>query len=71
MAFEEGFYDCSGDVYCSRDSQDPRGYRMDRLGLLGDQRIQHVFKARGGSIDVSYPHVGMDSIWLSDSPNWV
>jgi len=39
--------------------------------LSGDQRIQHVFKARGGSIDVSYPHVGMDSIWLSDSPNWV
>ena len=28
--------------------------------LSGDKRIQHVFKARGGSIDVSYPHVGMD-----------
>jgi len=39
--------------------------------LSGDQRIQHEFKARGGSIDASYPHVGMDSIWLSDSPNWV
>ena len=39
--------------------------------LLGDQWIQHVFKARRGSIDVSYPHVGMDIIWLSDSPNWV
>jgi len=30
--------------------------------LSDDQRIQHVFKAREGSIDVSYPHVGMDSI---------
>jgi len=39
--------------------------------LSGDQQIQHVFKAREASIDVSYPHVGMDSIWLSDSPNWV
>jgi len=39
--------------------------------LSGDQRIQHVLKVHGGSIDVSYPHVGMDSIWLSDSPNWV
>jgi len=38
--------------------------------LSGDQRIQHVFKAQRGSIDESYPHVGMDSIWLSDSPNW-
>ena len=28
--------------------------------LSGDQRIQHVFKACGGSIDVSYPHMGMD-----------
>jgi hypothetical protein len=28
--------------------------------LSGDQRIQHVFKAQRGSIDVSYPHVGMD-----------
>ena len=37
----------------------------------GDQRIQHVFKPRGGSIDVSYPHVAIDCIWLSDSPNWV
>jgi len=39
--------------------------------LSGDERIQHVFKVRGGSIDVSYPHAGMDSIWLSDNPNWV
>jgi len=39
--------------------------------LSGDQRIQHVFEACGDSIDVSYPHVGMDVIWLSDSPNWV
>jgi len=39
--------------------------------LSGDQRIQHVFKARRGSIDVSYPPVGLDVIWLSDSPNWV
>jgi hypothetical protein len=39
--------------------------------LSADQRIQHVFKARGGSIDVSYPQVGKDSIWLSDSHNWV
>lgn len=22
-------------------------------------------------IDVSYPHMGMDDIWSSDSPNWV
>jgi len=28
--------------------------------LSGDQRIQHIFKAQRGSIDVSYPHVGMD-----------
>jgi hypothetical protein len=28
--------------------------------LSGDQRIPHVFKSRGGSIDVSYPHMGMD-----------
>jgi len=28
--------------------------------LSGDQRIHHVFKAQRGSIDVSYPHVGMD-----------
>jgi len=39
--------------------------------LSGDQQIQHVFKVHGGSIDVSYLHVGMDGIWLSDSPNWV
>jgi hypothetical protein len=39
--------------------------------LSGDRRIPYVFNARGDSIDVSYPHVGMDSIWLSDSPNWV
>jgi hypothetical protein len=25
----------------------------------------------GDSIDVSYPHVGMDITSLSDSPNWV
>jgi len=28
--------------------------------LPGDQRIYHVFKVNGGSIDVLYPHVGMD-----------
>jgi len=39
--------------------------------LSGDRRIQPVLKARGGSIDVSYPHVGMDGIWMSDSPNWM
>jgi len=39
--------------------------------LSGDQRIPHVFKARRGSIDVSYPHMEMDGIWLSESPNWV
>ena len=30
--------------------------------LSGDRRIQHVFEARGGFIDVSYPNVGMDGI---------
>jgi len=30
--------------------------------LSGNQRFPHVFKAQRGSIDVSYPHVGMDSI---------
>jgi len=55
---------------CSRDSQDPWGYRMDRVGTLR-RRIQHEFKARGGSIDMLYPHMGMDGIWLSDSPIWV
>ena len=39
--------------------------------LTRDLRIAYVFNARGGLNDVSYPHVGMDSIWLSDSPNWV
>jgi len=39
--------------------------------LSGDQRLHHVFKAHRGSIDVSYPHVGMECIWLSESPNWV
>ena len=39
--------------------------------LPGEQRIPYVLNARGDSIDVSYPHVGMDSIWLSDRPNWV
>jgi len=38
--------------------------------LSGDQN-PHVFKAQRGSFDVSYPHVGMDVISLSDSPNWV
>ena len=28
--------------------------------LSGDQWIQHVFKVEGGSIDMSYPHMGMD-----------
>jgi hypothetical protein len=37
--------------------------------LPGDQRIQHVFNARRGSIDGLYPHMGMDVIWLADSPN--
>jgi len=37
----------------------------------GDQRIQHVFKARRGSIDVSYPKEGIYVIWMSDSPIWV
>jgi hypothetical protein len=32
-----------------------------------DQQIKHVSKARGDSIDVSYPYLGMDRIWLSDS----
>jgi len=35
--------------------------------LSGDQRIQHVFRAQRDSIDVSFPHAGMDSIWLSES----
>jgi len=39
--------------------------------LSGHERIEHEFKAHRGSIDVSYPQVGMDSIWLSDSPDWV
>jgi len=39
--------------------------------LSGDQRIQHVLMAHGGSIEVSYPYIGMDDIWLSDSTNWV
>jgi hypothetical protein len=30
--------------------------------LVGDRRIKHVFKAHGGSIDVSYPNMGMDVI---------
>jgi hypothetical protein len=30
--------------------------------LVGDRRIQHVFKAHGGSINVSYPNIGMDVI---------
>ena len=38
--------------------------------LSGDQRIQHGFQAWGDSIDVSYPYVRMNSIWLSDSSNW-
>jgi len=29
-------------------------------GHSGDQPIPYVFNARRGSIDVSYPHVGMD-----------
>jgi hypothetical protein len=28
--------------------------------LSGDQRIPHVFKAQRGSIELSYPHMGMD-----------
>ena len=59
-------------ILCSRDSEingATGGWTV--WALSRDQLIQHVFKARGGSIDVSYPHVGMDCIWLSDSPNWV
>jgi hypothetical protein len=30
-----------------------------------------MYLRREDSIDVLYPHVGMDLIYLSDSPNWV
>jgi len=40
-------------------------------GLLGGQRIQNVFKACGGLIDVLYPNMEMDVVWLSDSLNRV
>ena len=73
MAYEEGFGIAIAIFICSRDSEDPRGYRrMDRLGTLRRPAdLACISKAQRGSIDVSYPHVGLDSIWFSDSPNWV
>ena len=39
--------------------------------LSADQQIHHVVNVCRGLIDVSYPHGGMDVIWLSDCPNLV
>ena len=73
MAYEEGFQEFNGDdFYLKPGFSESTGLPEDgRSGHSGDQRIQHVFKVRGCSIDVLYPLAGMDSIWLSDSPNGV
>jgi hypothetical protein len=71
MAYEEGFQEYNGDgcyfVAGILRIHGATGWTV--WALSGEHGIQHLFKARGGSIDVSYPHAGMDSIWLSDSPN--
>jgi hypothetical protein len=66
MAYEEGFRNTMEMISISivvrilRTHRTTRGWTV--WALLGDQRIQHVFKARGGSIDESYSNMGMDDI---------
>jgi len=38
----------------------PSGHSQETSGFS-------MYLRRGDSIDVSYPHAGMDSIWLSES----
>ena len=73
MAYEEGFqeYNVDGFYFVAGILRIHGATGWTVWALSGDQQIQHLFKARRGSIDVSYPHVGMDCIWLSVSPNWV
>ena len=39
--------------------------------LSREPRFSYVFNIGAHSIDMSYPHVGMASIWLLASANWV
>ena len=63
MAYEEGFEGYNGDdlnfvAGIRRIHGATGGWTV--WALSGDQRIPYVFYACGDSIDVSYPHVGMD-----------
>ena len=68
-AFQECFSDCSGDVYwwclfVARILRIHRATGWTIRVLSGDQRIQHVFKVYGGSIDVMCPHIGEDGYFV-------
>lgn len=38
--------------------------------IPGDQQTQHVVNTPGGSVDVSYPQMGMDSDLVVRVPTW-
>jgi len=71
MEYEEGFNDCSGEGY----NFEAGVHRMHRASTrctvwanAGDHWIQYVLNAQADSIDVSYPHVGMDSYLVVRQP---
>jgi hypothetical protein len=70
MEYEEGFKDCHREGY-NFEAGVRRMHRATRPNIeanAGDRRIQHVLNAQGYSIDVSYPHLGMDSYLLVRQP---
>ena len=44
---------------------------MDRLGTKVTKVFSMYLRRVEIQFDVSYPYLGMESIWLSDSPIWV
>jgi len=56
---------------CSRDSQDPRGYRMDHLGTQETSKFRMYLMRAEGQLICRIPTWEWTVTWLSGSPNWV